>query len=97
MILEKWIAIGIWSLAFIVMFLFWTRNEKDLIRGFKGINGEWESEEVVPLVWFLLTPVIFFCVQVLELPLSSSAWAAYDTIGLIAFGAKAYLNTHEKK
>jgi hypothetical protein len=79
------------------MFIFWQDQKKDLIEGFKGDNGKWEAEEVVPLCWFLLTPVIMFCVLVLGLKMSSYAWAAYDTIGVIAFGAKVYLNTHQKK
>ena len=97
MSIEQYIACLIWGLIFIFMFHFWRTQKDDLIRGFKGENGEWEAEEVVPLCWFLLTPVIFFCVLVLNLSMSSFAWAAYDTIGIIAFGAKVYLNTHEKK
>jgi hypothetical protein len=97
MTIEQYIASGLWLTIFVFMFLFWQNEKEDLIRGFKGSNGEWESEEVIPLVWFILTPLIMFCVLVLGFTMSSFAWAAYNAIGVIAFGAKVYLNTHEKK
>ena len=97
MSIEQYIACGIWAILFLFMAHFWRDQKEDLIKGFKGANGEWEAEEVIPLAWFLLTPVIFFCVLVLNLTMSSFAWAAYDMIGAIAFGAKVYLNTNIKK
>lgn len=96
MLIEQWIGIGIWVIAFISLALFLKKESNDILSGIKGKDNIWSAEELVSILWFLFTPIIIFCSLVLGLEMSSQAWASYDLIGLIAFGTKAYLNRNHK-
>jgi hypothetical protein len=79
--------------TFLVYWRVHFRENKELIRGFKGDNGFWEAPEAIIYGWFWLWPLMITTAYFLQWPIPDQIWDFLEIILYVALGIRGVMET----
>jgi len=85
-------------IAHVVLFFFLGRlYGKDIIKGLKGENNEWDAPELIVALWVLVFIIVMLANLFLDFEVSSHLWYSMDLILISALGGRGLLEYINKK
>lgn len=91
------IAIIIYIAHVVLFFFLGSLYGKDIIKGLKGKNNEWDAPEVIVALWVLVFIIVMLANLFLDFEVSSHLWYSMDLILISALGGRGLLEYINKK
>ena len=91
------IAIIIYIAHVVLFFYLGSLYGKDIIKGLKGENNEWDAPELIVALWVLFFIIVLLANLFLDFEVSSNLWYSMDLILISALGGRGLLEYINKK